>query len=290
MDAPRDPQRSATPAAPPRGDEGRSAVDALRGYGFQIYGSVLAWTCLAEEEVLHLELVEDYATALHATQAKDTRGSGSVTLNTTGVIQAIDSLVDLTDRNPERAVHLRYMTTSPIGLEASQGDRVEGEPGLAYWGRVAAGGADPGPLLRRLRAMPLKARTKALLAKPRRRHPRPLPGLSPALGLRSRRRRCDPPPLRLSRSCVGSSVLASSPAPTATPWRRFGRPSTPRSDRGGAERRRPHPWPPTRTTACVATPATCDQGGRWSPPADRDGPSTAGDRDSGDAWLGQIHV
>jgi hypothetical protein len=88
----------------PQGDLARQAVAALRGYAFQLYGSVLAWLELKEGDDLFLEVAEDYAVvaqdALKAVQAKETRASGAVTLNTAGVREAINSFVDLTQRNP----------------------------------------------------------------------------------------------------------------------------------------------------------------------------------------------
>jgi len=105
----------------PQGDVARQAVAALRGYAFQLYGSLLAWLELKDGEELFLEVAEDYAVvareALKAVQAKETRASGTVTLNTSGVKEAINSFVDLCHRNPERKVSLRYFTTSLIGLE-----------------------------------------------------------------------------------------------------------------------------------------------------------------------------
>src|SRR5215468_5622014 len=100
---------STFPAGPrlsdtPQGDIARQAVAALRGYAFQLYGSVLAWLELKEGEDLFLEVAEDYAVvaqdALKAVQAKETRASGAVTLNTAGVREAINSFVDLSHRNP----------------------------------------------------------------------------------------------------------------------------------------------------------------------------------------------
>src|SRR5277367_4677727 len=52
-----DPRRSDAP----QGDLARQAVAALRGYAFQLYGSVLAWLVLKEGEDLFLEVTEDYA-------------------------------------------------------------------------------------------------------------------------------------------------------------------------------------------------------------------------------------
>jgi hypothetical protein len=133
----------------PAGDVERQAIHALRGYAYQIAVSALAWLDLDEKSFLYLEVAEDYATvagnALNAVQVRDTAASGSVTLNTGGVRDAIHAFVDLIDRNPRRAVELRYLTTSPIGAERSRADRPAGEAGLTYW-RKAATGADPGPL------------------------------------------------------------------------------------------------------------------------------------------------
>src|SRR6266550_1077260 len=137
----------------PQGDVASQAVAALRGYAFQLYGSVLAWLELKEGEDLFLEVAEDYAVvaqdALKAVQSKETRASGTVTLNTAGIREAIDSLVDLSHLNPTRIVSLRYFTTSLIGLEREAADRIEGISGLEYW-QSAARGADVAPLRAKL--------------------------------------------------------------------------------------------------------------------------------------------
>jgi hypothetical protein len=68
-----------------------------------------------------------------------------VTLQTESVREAIRAFVELVARNSERAVKLRYLTTSPIGTERRLSNRPKGEAGLAYW-RKAATGADISPL------------------------------------------------------------------------------------------------------------------------------------------------
>ncbi|MGU3387827.1 hypothetical protein ACLBYG_25215 [Methylobacterium sp. D53M] len=145
--------------ADPQGDATRQAVDALRGYAFQLYASVLAWLVLGAGEDLHLEVAEDYASvtrdAMNAVQAKDTGGSGTATLRTDGVRQAIETFVDLTRRNPGRQVHLRYLTTSKIGIERAGSDRIAGGAALHYWERVAQGRAEVAPLRARLLASDL---------------------------------------------------------------------------------------------------------------------------------------
>ena len=134
---------------PPKGDASRQAVAALRGYGYQIYASALAWLALGDGETLHLEVAEDFAVAtrdaIAGTQVKDTAPSGAVTLRSAGVRAAIDSFVDLVLRNPGRQVSLYYLTTSKLGIERSAEDRVGEDAALAYWRRAAAG-ADVKPL------------------------------------------------------------------------------------------------------------------------------------------------
>src|SRR5262249_23465447 len=134
---------------PPAGAVERQAVDALRGYAYQIAVATLAWIDLTEDGRLYLEVAEDYATvaadALQAVQIKDTAGSGSVTLNTPTIRDSIAAFVDLTVQNKGRNVELRFLTTPPIGTEKKLSDRPGGEAGLVYWRRAAAT-ADVSPL------------------------------------------------------------------------------------------------------------------------------------------------
>jgi hypothetical protein len=134
---------------PPIGDVERQAVAALRGYAYQVAAAALAWLDVHDNGRIFLEVAEDYATvaqqSLDATQVKDTAGSGSVTLNTEAVQDAVDAFVRLTANNKDRLVQLRYLTTAPIGTELKASDRPGGVAGLIYW-RQAAAGADVGPL------------------------------------------------------------------------------------------------------------------------------------------------
>jgi hypothetical protein len=79
----------------PAGDPARQAVDALRGYAYQVLAAALAWLDVGERELLFLEVAEDYAVvtqnALRAVQVKDTASSGTVTLNSEGVRDAISA-------------------------------------------------------------------------------------------------------------------------------------------------------------------------------------------------------
>jgi tetratricopeptide (TPR) repeat protein len=133
----------------PKGDEARQAVDALRGYAYQVMASALAWMNLADEEHLYLEVAEDFAVvaadALNATQVKDTAASGSITLNSEAVRTAIGTFVELQLAHPAQKVQLHYLTTAAIGTERLIADRPGGMAGLDYW-RLAAAGADVKPI------------------------------------------------------------------------------------------------------------------------------------------------
>lgn len=135
---------------PPNADSARQAIHAIRGYEYHILAAALAWVDLEENGLIYLEVAEDYAHVvsrdIEAVQVKATRGSGAVTLNTPAVRHAIESFVDLVAQNPNRGIQLRFLTTSPIGLEKSPNDRPSDIPGLEYWQRVRAGRADVGPL------------------------------------------------------------------------------------------------------------------------------------------------
>lgn len=132
----------------PEGDAARQAVDSLRGYTYQLLASALAWVDLEERDRLYMEVAEDYAImaqGLSAVQVKDTAASGSVTLNSPNIREAIRSFVDLVTRNPGVPIELRYLTTSTIGIEKTVADRPGGIAGLEYW-RKAAAGSDVSPI------------------------------------------------------------------------------------------------------------------------------------------------
>lgn len=121
---------------------------------------------LGDQEVLYLEVAEDYATlaqgALQSTQIKDDAASGRLTIRSTGVQTAIDGFVGLFHRNPHLKVTLRYLTTAEIGRERASEDRVADQPALALWRAVAAG-ADAADLRRILLRLPLAGATSAFI-------------------------------------------------------------------------------------------------------------------------------
>ena len=138
-----------SPLNPPNADSARQAINAIRGYEYQILAAALEWIDLQENGLIYLEVAEDYARVINgeieAVQVKETRGSGSITLNSPAVRQAIESFVSLVEQNPERDVRFRYMTTSPIGREKISGHRHDGIAGLEHW-RLARSGNDVAPL------------------------------------------------------------------------------------------------------------------------------------------------
>lgn len=143
----------------------RQAVDALRGYRYQLVHSALAWLRLPRDGVLYLEIAEDYAQAigasLTATQVKAT--ADPITSNTAAVRRAIDEFFDLSSRNLDLTVSVQFLTTSELGTERNSEDRIDGSGALSYWNRVAVG-ADVAPLRARLEQMHLGDRARAFLA------------------------------------------------------------------------------------------------------------------------------
>ena len=137
----------------PKSDAGRQAVNALKGYAYQLLATANAWLDLDSGSRLFLEIAEDFAIAakdtLNAVQVKDTKQSGALTLNSPSVRQAISNFVDYVHQNPAVQVHLRFLTTSEIGQEKAVADRPMGISGLKYW-QTVAGRGDPEPLRRLL--------------------------------------------------------------------------------------------------------------------------------------------
>ena len=130
------------PKKTPLGDPSREAIDSLRGYVYQIYQSALAWTELEDDELLYLEVAEDFAIvakgALEAVQVKDT--ARPVTINSDDIIATIDSFVELQDKNSSLKVTVRYLTTSTIGKEKKREHRIDDAPTLLAWRNLARAG------------------------------------------------------------------------------------------------------------------------------------------------------
>ena len=145
----------------------RQAVASIRGYIYQIYASAMAWASLADDEVLLLEVAEDFAVvtadALTLTQIKDAPAGPATTLRSSGVIATINGFWRLRAENRSRRVNATYLTTSSFGRERNS-PLPSGRKGLEEW-RAAAREAYPLDGLKALLAdLPLDADLKAWLA------------------------------------------------------------------------------------------------------------------------------
>ena len=131
-----------SPENSPLGDPSREAIDSLRGYVYQIYQSALAWTELEDDELLYLEVAEDFAVvakeALEAVQVKET--TRRVTINSGDIIATIDSFVELQEKHPSLKVTLRHLTTSTIGKENKREHRIGDAATLHAWRKLAKAG------------------------------------------------------------------------------------------------------------------------------------------------------
>lgn len=147
----------------PPEDLSRQATASLRGYVYQLHASAAAWLALGADDELYLEVAEDFTEllrepggahdVLRATQVKDTRESGSVTLNSPDVLAAIEALHRLRVHHPGREVRLVFLTTSSIGRERKNALH-SGKPGLTAW-EIAASGGDVEELRSALLQRPL---------------------------------------------------------------------------------------------------------------------------------------
>lgn len=144
----------------PDNERNRQAVNSLRGYAYQIYQTLNTWLTLKENEILLLEVAEDFAVvtknALKGIQVKDTAKSSSVTLKTKSVTQTIKSLWEFQKANPDKHVSITYITTSKIGKEKRL-NFPDGHTGLAYWQVAAREGADIEPIRKALLELGLPA-------------------------------------------------------------------------------------------------------------------------------------
>jgi tetratricopeptide (TPR) repeat protein len=121
-------------------DPKREATSSMRGYVYQAYQSVFAWMRLAEHEVLYLEGAEDFdvheADKVTATQVKDTAASGTLTLRSPDVVEAINNFWGHKQRNPDKTITFRFLSTALPGQEKGVSFGSIGK-GLEYWASVA---------------------------------------------------------------------------------------------------------------------------------------------------------
>jgi tetratricopeptide (TPR) repeat protein len=126
----------------------RQASDSIRAYEYQIWQSVLRWVTLKPGEILFLEKAEDFDVinerGAETIQVKDTARSGSITLNTASVIEAISNFWNHQLKNPNYFVRFKFITTSPRGTEKL--NPFNGIKGLDYWDQCKGINTDLEPL------------------------------------------------------------------------------------------------------------------------------------------------
>ncbi len=122
---------------PLQSDTKRQAIPPLRGFEYQIWQSVLQWVTLKPDQVLFLEGAEDFDVVgtgqAETVQVKDTFASGTVTLNSSGIIEAVAHFWEHQINNPSYVVHFRFLTSSGRGME--QSNSFGGVRGLDHWDR-----------------------------------------------------------------------------------------------------------------------------------------------------------
>lgn len=120
------------------GNPRRQAVDALRGYEYQIWHTVHDWLDLKDDALLFVEGAEDFdvvsATSATASQIKDTKAN--VTLRSPAVIEAIGHFWQLQKGHPGTRLLFRFVTRSDVGVEQDN-PFGKGVAGLDLWRRSA---------------------------------------------------------------------------------------------------------------------------------------------------------
>lgn len=126
----------------------RQAVPTLRGFAYQAWQSVYRWITLGAGEALFLEGAEDIDVVttedVTTIQVKETSRSGSVTLNSEDVLEAIAHCWEHQEKNQTVTIYFHFLTTSPRGHERP--DRFSGVKGLDYWDTCKRPDTDLNPL------------------------------------------------------------------------------------------------------------------------------------------------
>ncbi len=123
---------------PINADSKRQATDSIEGYRYQILHSVNAWLDLADNDILYLEVAEDFDTesegTFTATQVKHTQNN--ITLRSQQVIDGINNYWELRTNNQDRRVKFRLLTKSKIVKEQGNPLGMD-KPGLEVWRRCS---------------------------------------------------------------------------------------------------------------------------------------------------------
>ena len=116
----------------------RQANDAFKGYYYQLCHTVNAWLDLADNDILYVEVAEDFDIesdgTFTATQVKHTQRN--ITLKSEQVIDGINNYWELRTNNSNRRVKYRFLTTSKIGKEKGNPLRTD-KPGIELWSRCS---------------------------------------------------------------------------------------------------------------------------------------------------------
>jgi tetratricopeptide (TPR) repeat protein len=106
---------------PLESDSARQAIPTLRGYSYQIWQSLLHWLELRENQQIYLEGAEDVDVLgpndAEVVQVKETAESGSVTLRSEDILEAIENFWQHQKTNPGVEIYFRFLTTSDRGQE-----------------------------------------------------------------------------------------------------------------------------------------------------------------------------
>lgn len=104
-------------------DPKRQAIHSLRGYAYQIWQSLYEWVSLEEGQTLYLEGAEDVdkmgPEAVETIQVKDIKKSGSVTLSSAEIHEALSHFWEHKKKNPGIQIKYRFLTTAESGKEQS---------------------------------------------------------------------------------------------------------------------------------------------------------------------------
>lgn len=118
-----------------KSDPKRQALPTLKGFSYQIWQSVYRWVTLKEGEALFLEGAEDIDVLgpgqAETIQVKETKASGTVTLRSQDILDAIAHFWEHQQNNPGITVTFRFLTTAERGYE--QSNPFAGVRGLDHW-------------------------------------------------------------------------------------------------------------------------------------------------------------
>lgn len=135
-----------------QGIPGEDAVATKRGFNYQDLATSLAWLRLKVNQVLHIEIAEDFAAeedeSVEITQVKNV--AASLTLR--GALSFLNKVVQHRENNQNKNLRFSFLTTAEIGFEKPALNLPGNMSGIAYWNAVR-NGRDPLPLVKVLREL-----------------------------------------------------------------------------------------------------------------------------------------